>query len=98
MDDPRLASSRLHSDVDRLRAQAILSWPREARALAQLGLQDGMSIVEVGSGPGFITERLLDDLPHSSVTAVELDPSMCDVARSRLAHYLGDRLEIVQTS
>jgi ubiquinone/menaquinone biosynthesis C-methylase UbiE len=96
--DPRLASSRLHADVERLRAQAELSWPREAKALAQLGLHDGMSILEVGSGPGFITERLLEALPHCTVTAVELDPTMCDFARTQLAGYLGERLEIVQTS
>jgi ubiquinone/menaquinone biosynthesis C-methylase UbiE len=96
--DPRLASSRLHADVERLRAQAELSWPREARALAQLGLQDGMSILEVGSGPGFITERLLEALPHCTVTSVELDPNMCDLGRSRLGGYLGERLQIVQTS
>jgi len=81
-----------------LRAQALLSWSREARALGQLGLQDGMAILEVGSGPGFITERLLDALPHATVTAVDLDPDMCDLARARLAQYLGDRLEIVNAS
>jgi ubiquinone/menaquinone biosynthesis C-methylase UbiE len=96
--DPRLASSRLHADVERLRAQVELSWSREATALAQLGLQDGMSILEVGSGPGFITERLLEALPQCTVTSVELDPNMCDLARSRLAGYLGERLQIVQTS
>jgi len=96
--DPRLASSRLHADVERLRAQAELSWPREARALAQLGLNDGLSILEVGSGPGFITERLLEALPHCTVTSVELDPNMCDFARTQLAGYLGERLQIVQTS
>jgi len=96
--DPRLASSRLHADFERLRAQAELSWPREARALARLGLNDGLSILEVGSGPGFITERLLEALPHCTVTSVELDPNMCDFARTQLAGYLGERLQIVQTS
>ncbi len=66
--------------------------------MGQLGLQDGMAILEVGSGPGFITERLLDALPHATVTAMDLDPDMCELARTRLAHYLGDRLEIVNAS
>src|SRR5437870_12807093 len=96
--DPRLASSRLYADVERLRAQAELSWPREAKALAQVGLQDGMSILEAGSGPGFITELLLDSLPHCSVSAVELDPNMCELAHSRLADRYGERLAIVQAS
>jgi ubiquinone/menaquinone biosynthesis C-methylase UbiE len=96
--DPRLASARLHADVERLRAQAELSWPREARALAQLGLQDGMAILEVGSGPGFFTQRLLEALPHCTVTSVELDPNMCEFARGQLGGYLGARVQIVQTS
>jgi len=98
MSDPRLASARLHADIDRLRAQVSLSWAREASQLARLGLQDGMSILEVGSGPGFVTERLLEALPHCRITSVELDANMCAFARTQLAGYLGGRLEIVQTS
>jgi ubiquinone/menaquinone biosynthesis C-methylase UbiE len=98
MDDPRLASSRLHADVERLRAQAGLSWPKEMKALTQLGLRDGMSILEVGGGPGFITDLLLTGLPDSRVTSVELDPVMCDFARGHLADHLGKRFEIVQGS
>jgi len=84
--------------VDRLAAQVDLSWNREASQLRRLGLEDGMSILEVGSGPGFITELLLAALPNSRVTAVELDPLMCDLARGRLARSLGPRLDIVQSS
>lgn len=98
MDDPRLASSRLHAGVERLRAQAVLSWPKEATALARLGLRDGMSILEVGSGPGFITDLLLTCLPHCTVTAVELDPEMCEFAQRHLAQHRADRFEVVQAS
>ena len=96
MDDPRVASARLHADVERLRAQAELSWPREFKALTQAGLRDGMTVLEVGSGPGFITEALLRDLPNSHVTALELDPAMHDRARERLPQ--NDRVHIVQSS
>ncbi|HLZ28955.1 MAG TPA: methyltransferase domain-containing protein [Chloroflexota bacterium] len=98
MEDARLASSRLHADVERLHAQVGLSWPKEVKVLVQAGLRDGMSILEVGSGPGFITESLLTGLPHCTVTAVELDPRMCDVARAQLANQPPDRFEIVQAS
>src|SRR5438270_5538958 len=70
VDDLRLASSRLHADISRLRAQATLSWSHEIEVLSRLGLRDGMSILAWGSGPGFITELLLRTLPHCSVTAV----------------------------
>jgi ubiquinone/menaquinone biosynthesis C-methylase UbiE len=98
VDDPRLASSRLHADTERLRAQALVSWPRELAALRRLGLRDAARILEVGSGPGFVTEQLLQALPSATVTAVELDPSMCAFAASHLTGYGRDRLEIVNAS
>lgn len=67
----------MHRDVDspvhRLRAHILLSWEKEARTLAWFGLDDGMSVMELGSGPGFFTEQLFDLLPSSSITAVEID-------------------------
>ena len=33
-----------------------------------------MNVLEAGSGPGFFTEKLLELLPNSSVTALEIDP------------------------
>ncbi len=57
-----------------------------------------MSILEVGCGPGFITERLLEALPRATVTAVELDPAMVELASTRLASHIGERLEIVDAS
>jgi len=98
MSDPRLASSHLHANVERLEAQVALSWGQEARALKTLGLVDGMSILEVGCGPGFVTERLLDMFPHSRVIAVEPDPGMSSLARNRLREFLGTRLDIVDAS
>jgi ubiquinone/menaquinone biosynthesis C-methylase UbiE len=99
MDDPRLASARLHADVERLRAQVGLSWPKELAALRRLGLADRLMVLEAGSGPGFITERLLEALPHGHITAVELDPTMTRVARERLAAAVQrGQLEIVDAS
>ena len=98
MSDPRLASSHLHADVRRLEAQVQLSWSREAAALRRLGFTDGQAVLEVGCGPGFITERLLAEFAHSSVTAIELDPAMASLARARLQRDLGTRLEVVDAS
>jgi SAM-dependent methyltransferase len=98
MDDPRLASSRLHADVTRLKAQVNLSQSKEVTALAHVGLRDGMSILEVGGGPGYFTEMLLAVLPHCTVTSVELDPRMCEFARRHLGAHLGTRVEIIEAS
>ena len=95
-------ASRAHrgfdSEVERLRAQALLSWEKEARTLAWFGLQDGMSVLELGSGPGFVTEQLLALLPRSHVTAVEIDPVLIQKAHLHLQGKAGDRLRFVEAS
>ncbi len=49
-------------------------------ALGRVSL--GPNVLEVGPGPGFTTEVLLQSCEH--VTAVELDPVLADQLRSRL--------------
>ena len=86
------------AEVERLRAQALLSWEKEARTLAWFGLQDGMSVLELGSGPGFITEQLLAMFPNSPVTALEIDPVLIEKAEEYLEDKAGDRLRSVEAS
>jgi ubiquinone/menaquinone biosynthesis C-methylase UbiE len=95
--DPRLRSAHLYRDLERLRAQVELSWDKEAELLRRLGLRDGMSVVDLGSGPGFFAERLLELLPASSVTAVDLDPDMNQAAAQRLAAHAA-RVAVVEAS
>lgn len=97
MSDPRLASSRLYPDVERLRAQVGLTWEKELALLRQLGLRDGLVLADLGSGPGFVAERLLSALPTAHVTAVDLDPYMAGAARERLAPF-GSRSAVVEAS
>ena len=86
----------LESEVQRLRAQVLVSWEREARLLGWLGLRDGMRVLELGCGPGFVTERLLALVPHARVTALDSDPELLGRARRALA---GDgRVRFVQAS
>ena len=53
------AATADEAEVKRLASQARGGWGKEARTLSWFGLQDGMSVLELGSGPGFITEQLL---------------------------------------
>lgn len=85
-------------ELERLRSQALLAWKREARHLQWFGLRDGMSVLDVGSGPGFASEQLLDLLPNGSVTALEVDPVMIERAEKYLAGRSGERLKLVQGS
>jgi ubiquinone/menaquinone biosynthesis C-methylase UbiE len=71
-------------ELKRLRDQALMTWDKEARNLQWFGLKDGMTVLELGSGPGFITEALLELLPSSSVIALEIDPVMIEKAASYL--------------
>jgi ubiquinone/menaquinone biosynthesis C-methylase UbiE len=63
-------------ELQRLHAQLLLSWPQEARLLTWLGLQNGMSVLELGSGPGFVTEKLRQLVPDSPITVLDADAGM----------------------
>lgn len=90
--DPRRGPGGFEAEMARLRAQALLSWPQEARLLQWLGLRDGMDVLELGSGPGYVTEQLLHLLRTASITAVEIDPEMI----ARATNTLGDAAERVR--
>jgi ubiquinone/menaquinone biosynthesis C-methylase UbiE len=81
-------------ELERLRDQALMSWRREARNLRWWGLQDGMSVLDAGSGPGFMTAELLALLPSSNVTALDIDPVMIERAEKYLVAKADDRLTI----
>lgn len=86
------------NEVQRLRAQVNLFWRKELRCLQQFGLTDGMRILECGSGPGFLVEKLLNAFPGSHVTGVEIDPYLVDKSRETLADIASDRCEIFEGS
>jgi ubiquinone/menaquinone biosynthesis C-methylase UbiE len=88
----------LDHESQRLRSQALMAWPQEARILTSFGLQDGMSVLEPGSGPGFITEALLDLLPHSTITSLELEPAMIERSERYLHGKADERRRLVQGS
>src|SRR5688500_3518865 len=44
----------------------------------------GDRILELGSGPGFLAERLLQRLPDVHYTALDFSPAMHELARARL--------------
>ncbi len=86
------------AEIHRLAAQASLGWGKEARTLSWFGLEDGMSLLELGSGPGFITRRLLDLVPNSTITCLEIDPSLVKQAEQYLHDEAGKRVTFVTAS
>jgi ubiquinone/menaquinone biosynthesis C-methylase UbiE len=90
-------NENIENEIRRLQGQALWGWDKEARNLTWFGLADGMSILEVGSGPGFVTEQLLALYPNSHVTCVEIDPDLAVPAdRYLLSKGLAGRYTIVQ--
>jgi ubiquinone/menaquinone biosynthesis C-methylase UbiE len=86
------------SELQRLQSQLDLSWEREARLLGWLGLRDGMRLLELGCGPGFVTERLVQMLPASRVVAVDVESTLLKQAPAQVPAAARDRVTWIQTS
>lgn len=82
----------------RLKEQALMGWEKEYRNLKWFGLEDGMKVLEAGSGPGFVTEKLLEDFPTSHITGLDIDDGLLERARQRLRHVPASRLSMHQAS
>lgn len=79
----------LESEIERLYHGAHLNVAKEQRSLERFGLQDGMAVLEVASGPGFVTEWLSALVPNGSITCLEIDPVLIEHARK----YLKDKVK-----
>jgi len=92
------ASIGMEAEVNRLKTQAQMGWEKEFRNLQWYGLEDGMKVLEVACGPGFMTEKLVEHLPNSQITAVDIDQGLIDHAKGLLKHVPSDRVQFVQAS
>ncbi|PWU70034.1 class I SAM-dependent methyltransferase [Gracilibacillus dipsosauri] len=84
------------AEVNRLKAQALMGWEKEYKHLIWHGLTDGMNVLEVGSGPGFVTEKLLENLPNSSITALDIDEKL--ITKAKQALHPNPRLTFMKAS
>jgi SAM-dependent methyltransferase len=71
-DISRVAGST-EGEIDRLGAQVDLFANIEMPLYQRFGLTSGMSVVELGCGPGFLLERLRDTVPALRLTGLEID-------------------------
>jgi SAM-dependent methyltransferase len=78
-------ASNVEKEMQRLKAQVDLFWAQELKQYVEFGLRDGLSIAELGSGPGFLTEKLLATFPHLKVIAIEIDPFLVAYAKDYLS-------------
>jgi ubiquinone/menaquinone biosynthesis C-methylase UbiE len=82
--DPRAEDPTMGVELGRLEAQAAVSWDKELAVLRSLGMRDATRVLEVGAGPGAITERLRRALPSAAIVALEPEPALRSVADERL--------------
>ncbi|WP_019909406.1 methyltransferase domain-containing protein [Paenibacillus sp. HW567] len=81
--------------IERMKGQMDISWAKEEGMLERFGVQDGHSILEVGSGPGFITDQLAQLYPSSQITSIEIEPYFAAFASSHLAPKWGERVKVL---
>lgn len=96
--DVRRSHLDTEAEIQRLAVQARLGWEKEARTLSWFGLKDGMSVLELGSGPGFITEQLLAAFPTCPITCLEIDPELVKQAKQYLQGKADDRVQFIEGS
>jgi SAM-dependent methyltransferase len=93
-------TSSVHPDLEfemkRLRDQALLTWQKELLLLRMLGLGQASQILEIGSGPGFVTSELLVAAPNSRIVCVEPDHDLIERARSYLECRGKDRVTFIE--
>jgi ubiquinone/menaquinone biosynthesis C-methylase UbiE len=96
--DASTANVDIEAELRRLHTQANLNVEKESRALKWFGLRDGMSLLEAGSGPGFVTEWLSRLVPNGSLTCLEIDPLLVEHARQYFKGRVNPEPRIVQGS
>lgn len=70
-----------HAFVQRMMAdrlqKSLIGWKSEADS-------SGLDILEIGCGTGTLTERLVNEWPSASITALDLAPAMIEAAKRRI--------------
>ncbi len=85
-------------DYQRLRDQARMWQGATAEVLDSVGLQAGMSCLDVGSGPGAVMRLMADRVgPEGCVTGIEIDAALGAQSLQELRAEGGARFEIVTT-
>ncbi len=77
------------SELDRLRHQVLAAWPLEELWLKRRGFTDGMHVLDVGCGPGFVSEKLAQLNPSGVTMGLEPDPELARIAEKRFDAYPG---------
>ncbi len=86
------------TEINRLKSQVELFWSKELKHYREFGLTDGMAIVELGCGPGFVIEKLLAEFRDLSVTGLEIDGYLVDFASKYLKEIGASEVRVLEGS
>lgn len=92
------ANIGIEAEINRLKAQVLMGWEKEYKFLKWYGLVDGMKVLEVGCGPGFVTEKLVENLPNSEITALDVDEKLLTKAKQLLNKVPNSKVKFIQSS
>lgn len=84
------------TEINRLKKQAEIGFYKELRMLRMLGLENNSSILEIGSGPGFYTELLLNNFNNIDITSLDYDIEFLKYSRSNLDKRFKDKVLYVK--
>ena len=85
------------SEYQRLRDQALMWQGATEQLLDRIGLEPGMSCLDVGSGPGTVMRLMADRVgPEGRVTGIEIDGALGGQAMADLRAQGGATFELVQ--
>jgi SAM-dependent methyltransferase len=68
-------------------------WPDPAGVLAAVGLRSGMDVIDLCSGDGWFTLQIAKVARH--VSAIDIDPTLLEVARHRLVESQVTNIEFI---
>lgn len=89
-------ANNVEGEINRLKAQVELFWNNEWNRYKEYGLASAETIIELGSGPGFLMEKLLTNIPLANVTGLEIDPLLANYAKDYLKKENEERWNIYE--
>lgn len=91
-------SANVQLELNRLKAQIEMFWDKECKRYMDFGLQDGMSVIELGCGPGFLLEKINKRFPNADVIGLEIDPFLVNYSNQYFQEKAAKKVQIIEGS
>lgn len=85
----------VEEELQRLKYQTHALWYKESRLLSGLKLENSTVAVDLGCGPGFVTQLIANAFPHLSITGLDVSTQLLEIAQNRC---LDNKIRFMQGS